>query len=42
VYATDEPSRGGVRIGEPVVVTDEGTERLARVVPDRHEDLYLG
>jgi Xaa-Pro aminopeptidase len=42
VYATDEPSRGGIRIGEPVLVTEDGTERLAQVVPDRHDDLYLG
>lgn len=41
VYATDEPARGGVRIGEPVLVTDDGAERLARIVPDRHDDLYL-
>jgi Xaa-Pro aminopeptidase len=41
VYATDDPGDGGVRIGEPVLVTDDGAERLARVVPDRHEDLYL-
>lgn len=42
IYFTDEPSRGGVRIGEPVLVTDDGSERLARVVPDRHDDLYVG
>jgi Xaa-Pro dipeptidase len=42
VYATEEPSRGGVRIGEPILITESGTERLARVVPDRHGDLYLG
>jgi Xaa-Pro aminopeptidase len=42
VYFTDDPSRGGVRIGEPVLVTDDGSERLARVVPERHENLYLG
>jgi Xaa-Pro aminopeptidase len=42
VYAVDEPSLGGVRIGEPVLVTEDGCERLARVVPDRHDDLYLG
>jgi Xaa-Pro dipeptidase len=42
VYATEEPSRGGVRIGEPILITETGTERLAQVVPDRHDDLYLG
>ncbi|WP_137285897.1 M24 family metallopeptidase [Halorussus salinisoli] len=42
IYFPEEPSRGGVRIGEPVLVTDEGSERLAQVVPDRHEGLYIG
>lgn len=41
VYNPDDPSRGGVRIGEPVLVTEDGAERLATVVPDRHDDLYL-
>lgn len=42
IYFPEEPSRGGVRIGEPVLVTQDGHERLSRVVPERHEDLYLG
>jgi Xaa-Pro aminopeptidase len=42
IYFPEEPSRGGVRIGEPVLVTEDGHERLCRVVPDRHDDLYVG
>lgn len=42
VYAVDDPAVGGIRIGEPVVVTDDGCERLARVVPEGHDRLYVG
>lgn len=42
VFDPDTPSRGGIRIGEPIPITEDGSERLAQVVPDRHDDLYLG
>lgn len=42
VFDPENPSRGGVRIGGPVLVTENGCEQLAHVVPDRHEDLYIG